>query len=222
MNEEAPSPLPPPRPAPEPTKHEKRITLAWALVVIMTLATAAFAWLYFGKDKASPQPTEQTDQNDQNQPADIEDEEETGPDRTVYQAEIGKFKLEIDSKYAVIENLDGNFEGGPATELEIGNSSPTTPNVVVSSPVPFTIFAKPEAGATLSDNFKISQLEENPLASREEDVTFADTPARVYNVEGLFTMTHIVFVKNGVLYEIVSVKGDERLNDVKAGFSFVE
>lgn len=227
MESEAPSPLPPTRPAKEPSKHEKRMVVAWALTGLMTLAAAAFAWLYYGKDEPV-QPTEQTQQTDQSDQADnVDDEEEAEPVNTVYQAEIGKFKLDLAAKYAVIERLDGGFEGGPATSVEIGETSTNTPNIVVTNPAQaFTVFARPESDATLADNDLVLALEDNEIATREDDTTFADTPARVYRVDGLFSIRHTVFVKNGIVYEITALNEDAvqdaMFEAVEAGFSFVE
>lgn len=227
MNEEAPSPLPPPRPAAEPTKHEKRITLAWVLTIIMTLVTAVFAWLYFGKDAATPQPTEQTDQIDQNEPDDNGgEEEEATPAKTVYQAEIGKFKLELPAKYAVVEKLDGGFEGGPATSVEIGETSANTPNVVVTKPGgDFKIFARPLAmGETVAAYSQ--QYDDDDTKERQDDEQFANQTARVYVGGALFSFRHVIFVNEGNIYEITLLEEDSSHNAmlaaVKAGFSFVE
>lgn len=200
---------------------------AWVLTIIMTLAAAGFAWLYYAKDE-TVQPDTQTDQTDENDQTDEqEDEEEAEPAKTVYEAEVGKFKLDLASKYAVVERLDGGFEGGPATSVEIGETSNNTPNVVVTNPAQaFTIFARPESGATLADNDQVLALEDNEIATREDDTTFADTTARVYRIDGLFSTQHIVFVKNGIVYEITKIKEDSKQDDVleavEAGFSFVD
>lgn len=227
MENDAPSPLPPARPAKEPSKHDKRIAVAWGLTIIMTLAAAGFAWLYYGKDE-TPQPIQQTDQTDQNAPTETGEEEEAAtPTKTIYQAEVGKFKLDLSSKYVVIERLDGGFEGGPATSVEVGETSTNTPNIVVTNPAQgFTIFARPESGATLADNDTVLALEDNEIATREDDTTFADTTARVYRIDGLFSTQHIVFVKSGIVYEITKIKEDTNqdamLEAVEAGFSFVD
>lgn len=227
MENDAPSPLPPARPATEPSKHDKRIVVAWVLTGLMALAAAAFAWLYYGKDEPV-QPSAQTQQTNQSDQADAADkDEEVEPVKTVYQAEIGKFKLDLGAKYAVIERLDGGFEGGPATSVEIGETSTNTPNIVVTNPAQaFTVFARPESDATLADNDLTLALEDNEIATREDDSTFAGTPARVYRVDGLFSIRHTVFVKNGIVYEITVISEDAvqdaMFEAVEAGFSFVE
>lgn len=217
-----PPPMPP-KPAMPAAKPSKLMIVAWILVGLLALSTVWLAWLYFNQSDE----INQTDDNSAQVAETGEEAEEEAPLRTVYQAEVGKFKLDLDPTYAVVENLDGGFEGGPATSIEIGIVASDTPGVVSNSPAQaFMIFAVPDEGATLADNSRVDTLSSNDLATRKDDTTFAGTPARVYEVDGLFTTQHIVFVKNDLVYEITMLKGDKTqtttLAAVKTGFSFVE
>ena len=213
-----------PAPITKPDKPKRKIKLAWVVAVVMTLAAGVFAWLYFTKDTAAPvQPTETT--NEAGNEDEVQDEEESS--QTVYQAEIGKFRLSLVDTYGIVEKLDGNFEGGPATSIEIGQTSENTPGVIVSNPAQaFSIFARPEPSATLASNSRAAALEADELAERQTDITFADTAARVYTSDGLFIVKHIVFVKNGIAYEITLLNEDQAQADmleaVEAGWAFVE
>lgn len=220
----APTPITPSRPAIPPNKSGKKAMLAWIVATVMALAAGGFAWLYYTNDaEPTAEQTATTDQADDGQTA----EDSTAETKTVYEAEVGKFALDLASTYAVVENLDANFEGGPATSVQIGQVAADTPGVVTTNPgQAFTIFARPEAGATLASNSRVDALEDNELATQQADTTFADTPARVYQEDGLFVVRHIVFVKNDIVYTISLLSEDATqtamLKAVDTGFSFVE
>lgn len=215
------SPLPPTKP----DKPAGKSKLAWIVAAIMTLAASGFAYLYFTQE--SEQPAQQNQESADTDSQDADSEADTN--RTIYQAEVGKFKINLSNTYGVVEGLDDNFEGGPATSIELGiiDVAGGVENVVVTNPgQPFSVFARPESGATLAGNSRSAALDANELASREADITFADTPARVYRGDGLFITKHIVFVKNNIAYEITLLSEDQTQADmlaaVEAGWEFTE
>jgi hypothetical protein len=212
------NPIPPSKP--EPTGGNSKP--AWIVAIIMALTAGAFGYLYFTQDTATSPPDGQAidETADQNQ---TEDEVSL----TIYQAEIGKFKLNLADDYGIVENLDAGFEGGPATSIELGTVSNDARQVVITNPAQaFTIFARPESGATLANNSRTAALEADELTERQADITFADTPARVYRGDGLFIVKHIVFVKNGIVYEVTMLNEDQTQADmleaVESGWNFVE
>jgi len=211
------------KPFNKPVKPGKKALIAWILAGLMTAAAGTFAWLYFNKDSAPPAAEEPAPTSSQTDNIPAEEEVQ----RAVYQATVGKFKLDLPLTYAVVEKLDSGFEGGPATSVEIGLVDSDTPGVVTTNPAQaFTIFARPEDGATLASNTRTAALDDNELAERQADTTFAETPARVYQASGLFTTRHIVLVKSGVVYEITLLHDNAPqtaiFEAVKAGWSFVE
>lgn len=212
----------PPKP-----KKDKQKVIAWILVVLLAMTAGAFAWLYFTKDNQANEPVQEQAADDDSQTADAD----TGDDsadasKTVYEAEVGKFKLELDPTYVVIEKLDGPFEGGPASIIDIGETTTSTGVVSLNPAQPFSLFARPEAGATIATNSRVMALEGDDLAKPQANGEFAGETTRVYQVDGLFSTRHIIWVKNGIVYELAHISEDEThaamLRVVEAGFSFVQ
>ena len=207
-------------------KRNKKMIMAWVLVVLLALTAGAFAWLYYTKDESSSEQAEVTQPAEQNQ-SQSEDTEEPAPAMTAYTATVGKFSLKMDPEYVVVEKLDGGFEGGPATSVTIGTADSNTTGVVVTDPgQAFTIFARPEDGATLASNSRTDAMESNASAERQADGEFAGVTARIYVVDELFSTRHIIFVKNDIVYEITQLADNSAQNAiyqvVESGWSFVE
>lgn len=89
------------------------------LILIVLLIFIFFGVYYFAKINKNDN-TINTTQND------------VSNKNTIYMASVGKFRLDLPSKYAVIQNVDGQTQNGDRTVIEVGQYLSYTNNVVSS------------------------------------------------------------------------------------------
>jgi hypothetical protein len=154
-----------------------------------------------------------------------ESEEESSPG-TEYTAEVGKFSLELPAEYAIVEHLDGQFEGR-ATRLSVGtyDEEDGIPTLYPTKKVEIT--ARPLHD---HDNFSSTkQYAEKHLenrnqlesAERADDVTIDGVRALAYDTPGIGHSRDLFFERNGIIYHMeVSEKDTPVLDAVINGFSF--
>ena len=154
-----------------------------------------------------------------------ESEEASSPG-TEYTAEVGKFSLKLPAEYAIVEHIDGQFEGR-ATRLSVGtyDEEDGIPTLYPTKKVEIT--ARPLRD---HDNFSsVKQYAEKHLESRDrlegsdraDDVTIDGVRALAYDTPGIGHSQDLFFERNGLIYHMeVGEKDTSVLDAVISGFSF--
>ena len=140
-----------------------------------------------------------------------------------YSAEIGKFAVTVSSPRVVIRNLDAGFEGGPITDLTIGQCVTDETNVVdayLLSQV--NILGHPAAdSATLRANFEAQWGSPLTLGA---PITIDGVAAQTYTGDGLFAAKLVYFDHAGIGYQIelpdTNATSEAILTDVINDWSF--
>lgn len=149
--------------------------------------------------------------------------------QTVYKAEVGKFSLTLPGNYYVIEELDGAFEGGPATQINVATAAE---NGIISNPVTANLsitagpsdFLKKEFDKYIKD-----KLDGYPSYKKAGSIKVDGQDAQVYEIDNLITQKSIFFQSKDkkIDYEISLVDGSDNfaqtktlLEDTLKGFKF--
>jgi hypothetical protein len=142
---------------------------------------------------------------------------------TNYTAEIGRFRIELNSPQIIIRKIDGGFEGGPVTSLQIGSCVTGETNVVDVFPTnELNVLAHPSStSAELKTQYE-SRTGSSLTAAGT--VAIAGETAQKYASDGLFSTTLIYFDHGGIGYEIELVDTNTVTNgilsDLMADWSF--
>jgi hypothetical protein len=141
---------------------------------------------------------------------------------STYAAEVGKFKITVDSPRVIIRSIDGGYEGGPLTALEIGNCMEGESLVIDSYLVnKVTIMARPVTDANELKNSYESQAGE---LTEESSVPIAGTTATGYIAPGIGETKVLFFNKDGIGYQIELNENDAlanaTLNDIVNEWEF--
>jgi hypothetical protein len=146
------------------------------------------------------------------------------PAQAKYHATVGKFTLTLPSQRYIIVDLDGGFEGGPATRLSIGTISDKAEQTIVSpNHARVSVAAYPYADGEL-DSRKASEVG-SPDATKLASVKVDGVDAEAYQIAGLFTDKKLLFTKNGLFYVITAGSADGTdvqtvFDEVVKGFKF--
>lgn len=145
--------------------------------------------------------------------------------QSVYTAEVGKFTLSLEAPYAIIKRLDGGFEGGPATKLDIGTILEGSEGVIGSSIAPTAVYASPSQDTTLED-FISSRNDGFENVTELESIKVDGVTAKVYRLSGLFDINRVYFENDSIIYEFEAIAPEsanelaKELQAVIAGFKF--
>lgn len=140
-----------------------------------------------------------------------------------YAADIGNFEVTLSDPNVIIRHLDGNFEGGPVTQLSIGRCLDDETNVVAQYPTTeVKILAHPTSNAaTLRTNFEAQWG--SPLTAAGT-VTVDGVTAQIYTGSGLFTTKLLYFDNAGIGYQIelvdTNATSEAILSDVISDWAF--
>lgn len=227
--EEQNNPLPSPRaesPAPEQSNKGKKVLLTLLVLILLGgLGYTGYLW-YQSKQDAKNLASQISSLEAEN--AKLKEQAAQKPEEPVetsYEAEVGKFSLVLPESYVIIEELDGDAEGGPATQLAIGQETDSA-NVVDTN-----LNKKVSITATLLtiNNTTFTQavdgaLQDAPDKQKQESVTVDGETAEVYTISGLYESRSIFFSKNGIFYEITADVDNEEtkkaVDDIIEGFKF--
>ncbi len=152
---------------------------------------------------------------------------DTTPSEAKYSAAVGKFNLTLNNDYSIVVDLDGGFEGGPATQLFIAKDNPAgSQTVSAPSHARVDIFAVPlGVGNTYASRVESETTDSGTEVKKLEPVTIDGVSAEVYQLDGLFVYKKYLFQKNDIFYSITLGSADSSdsqtvLGDVIKGFKF--
>ena len=216
----------------QPKKSKKTKILVWLIIIALLAGNIALGYLYYVQTKEITDLKKQLDSAQQvkNEPA---TSAPTASDtKTSYTATVGKFTLALPDNYVIIKKLDGGFEGGPGTILQVTQFLDEAKGVV-GSDNPFSelkITALPTPNFEGSDglsSFMESLLQGTSMSELESkpDVTIDGVTAKVYGFNGLSYIEWYVFENNGIYYGVEVAGADQEpsksiIKEVIAGFSF--
>ena len=140
-----------------------------------------------------------------------------------YSADIGNFGITLSDPNVVIRSLDGGFEGGPITSLNIGQCADGLDNVVDSTPTTeVKITAHPAATSA-----ELKTIYESTLGSAlvaDSTMMIDGVSADVYTFSGLFDVKVVYFDNAGIGYEIAlsatNATTEAILTDLTADWNF--
>lgn len=200
--------------------------LTIVILVILIMVSGTFIALYWQEKNSN---TNSSGDVNNNQTIIPPTEENNVNSNTTYIAKVGKFQLDLTDTYAIIVKIDGPFEGGPATQLQVGQNASGSSNVInVPALGEITLTAIP---ATNYENnfeaFLASAFEEQLSTPIETDATFDGVKADAYRVDGLATTEIYVFENQGIYYQVSFDSPEQEdfnqlKNDIINGFTFVE
>lgn len=142
---------------------------------------------------------------------------------SAYSADIGNFDLTLSDPNVIVRALDANFEGGPITQLSIGQCIAGETNVVDAYPTrEVKIIGHPASNsATLRANFEAQWG--SPLTSGGT-VDIDGVTAQIYTGDGLFASKLLYFDNGGIGYQIeltdTNPASEAMLTDVVSDWSF--
>lgn len=213
------------------SKKSKKIHVLYVIIIILCAGAAAAAgWLYYDTQRVLRDQQIRIDEL-QRQLDDLgggggETEEGIGATcggGSAYSAAIGKFAIALSNPNVIIRTLDGNFEGGPITDLTIGQCVDGATNVVNTYPThQVKILGHPSSNAeTLRTNFEAQWG--SPLTAGA-DVTIDGVTVHTYTGTGLFNTKLVYFDHNGVGFQLELTDANETteaiLTDVISDWSF--
>jgi hypothetical protein len=140
-----------------------------------------------------------------------------------YSADVGNFRVQLDSPRRIVRALDGNFEGGPITQLELGRCVSDATGVVDTYPTnAVNILAHPSSTAAELRTAYESQT--GTALTPDGSVTIAGVTAQRYSADGLFATKLIYFDHTGIGYQIeitdTNTSSTATLTDATADWTF--
>jgi uncharacterized protein YxeA len=213
---------------PEPNNPKSKKPVVLSLAILLVVILVVLGYLFIGeKGKVDDLNNQLNSLNSSEETTptknDTQKTEQTSQTKTTYTAEVGKFTLTLDPTYTIIKNLDGGFEGGPATRLQIGTPVNTGTNVV-GAPLLLTVSieAVPQ-GNNPNFNTYVSNSLSDREATKQTNTTVASKTAQVYKISGFGESKEIYFQNNNIYYKIaveeITEATQKVIDDVIAGFT---
>jgi hypothetical protein len=206
---------------------KRKITLQKIIVIslllLLTATAGTMSYLYWMQLQRSDTLQADLIQNN-NKPKQNTSSPTIAPAQAKYTASVGKFTLTLPDLYYIIVDLDGGFEGGPATRLVIGTRNDTGEQTI-SAPAHarITVDAYPATdGNGYAERVK-SSLSAYPAPGAPTATKIDGVTAESYQLDGLFSDKKIFFTKNNIVYEITAGSSDTTdgiLQAVIKGFKF--
>ncbi|MCU0667561.1 MAG: hypothetical protein MUF85_03005 [Patescibacteria group bacterium] len=208
------------------TNNIKRVKLLVSVVILLCILFLTVTGLYiYEKNKkeivVQKQVIVQENKSDSGN--------ELSDQKVSYTAKVGKFRIDLNDQYAIILRLDGSFEGGPATQLQVGEPLAGVKNSInLPSLGEITINAVPASNYSNNfDSFLASSFNEQLSNPIDSNLVFDGVEADAYRIDGLVTTDFFVFANQGIYYSVIIDNPDREnyqqiLNDIASGFTFVE
>lgn len=226
------APMPPdPTPTPSGGKGKKVIVSLLCLVLVAAAGASAYL-LKQEKDQVAQLNNQvaatQTELNslkaaNETQPA---EPAKTENPETVYSAKVGKFTITLPGSYTVIQQLDGPFEGGPATDISIGTKSDNQ-GLVISNVEPAQMKIEAVPNSSKAYTFAKWLKEKTPTDTYKKAGTMkvGDKTGQLYKKSGLIA-SQVLFVENNKIFYTFEVpdygdgKAQKNLEMLVKGFKF--
>lgn len=141
---------------------------------------------------------------------------------TAYTAKVGKFTLTLPSDKVVVQELDGQTEGGPATHILIGVKT-TNPALfdIKYGEFQSTIVANPNyaRGGTSFQQWVDEVAAPKNESKKLQSVTVSGVKGDLYSVGGLIGTEKLVFENNKIYYSI-EAPNKKQLDEIVKSFKF--
>lgn len=211
------------------TKPNKKRSVTLRKIILIILAIVLFAtastmgYLYWIERENNNKLQAQIDQKTPAKPAGNAGSPLLAPAQAKYTATVGKFTLTLGQLYYIVVDLDGGFEGGPATRLTIGTRESAGEQTIISPHhANVAVAAYPASGSSYAERVE-SETSELPDKKKLANIKVDGVDAEVYQLDGLFTDKKIFFTKNNIVYIITAGSIDTTqgiLDEVIKGFKF--
>lgn len=215
-------------------KQSTKAVVLYVFVILLVVGLVGIGWLYYQSNRRiGDQHMQIGDLQQQLKDQGIvpvgSGAEETDGAATcnggsAYSADIGNFAITLSDPNIIIRNLDANFEGGPVTDLSVGQCLAAATNVVDAYLThKVNILAHPsENAATLRSNF---ESESGISLTPGAPVTVDGVVAQTYIGDSLFAAKLVYFDHAGIGYQIelpdTNPESEAVLTDVIADWSFI-
>jgi hypothetical protein len=103
----------------QPKKSNKTKVFVWIIILVLLAGNIALGYLYYTQSKEVTDLQKQLESAKQVKEEPVTDANATNAAKTSYTATVGKFSLSLPDNLVIIKKLDGGFEGGPATILQV-------------------------------------------------------------------------------------------------------
>lgn len=139
------------------------------------------------------------------------------PAQAKYSAAVGKFTLTLPSEYYIIVDLDGGFEGGPVTRLNVGTLSTKAEQTIISPDYSRISIAAYPLGGDSYEERKTAAIEQTGVTQQTKvsNVKVDGVEAEAYEFGGLFTQREHYFTKNDIFYVITAGNVDTETSPVQ-------
>ena len=219
---------------PEESRSTKKFTIAIVVLLVLWIGSSIGAMTLWNKEKQKVTQlnsqietlTRDTKENITQTDITPGESKETVASETTYSAKIGKFSLQLPSAYAVVQDLDGGGEGGPATFISVGTKIEGNAAVINNSMFEnVEIFANPNrAQFQTLQAFIDEEIPADQIVSRN-NIEVAGVSAQSFELTGLAENQAIYFEKNNIFYTIklfnsAPPERQAMLQTVISGFSF--
>lgn len=196
--------------APKKASNTKRLFTLLSLLVLLVVA-ALLGYLYWTERESNRTLQAELNQTDK---SDNTSSPAIGPAQARYSAAVGKFTLTLPSQRYITVDLDGGFEGGPATRLAVGTVSDKAEQTILSpAHARIDIEAYPLSTWSYEDR-KASEID-GLDAVKQSPVTVDGVSAESYQLRGLFTDQKLFFTENDLMYIITAGNIDVETNGVQ-------
>jgi len=202
-------------------RWKRLVLIAVGIVLLATVGTLGY--LYWMERENTNKLQTQLDQKQSTKSQPTTTEQKPSDPQAKYSANVGKFTLTLDDLYYIIVDLDGPFEGGPATRLAVAVRNDEGEQTVYSAEHSrITVDAYPLDSGSYDSRVQAA-LTNYPDNKKLPSTKVDGVNAESYQLTGLFTDQKLFFVKNGIFYEITAYSSDANqgvLSEVIKGFKF--
>lgn len=195
---------------PKKSSNAKKLFTLLSLLILLVVAVL-LGYLYLTERESNRTLQAELNQTDK---ADNTSSPVIAPAQAKYSAEVGKFTLTLPSQRYITVDLDGGFEGGPATRLAVGTLSDKAEQTTLS---PGHARVAVEAYPLLSWSYedRKASVIDSVDAVKQDPVTIDGVPAESYRLNGLFTDQKLFFKNNDLMYIITAGNIDVEANGVQ-------